>query len=86
MHQNDLGMSKLDDVNDKLLVNYNSSYHSNPYIHENNENHNDENFLQPSIGSGGEISMEVNKKYLSFSSEQVLCMCEALQQQNNIDK
>lgn len=86
MHLNDLGMSKLDDVNDKLLGNYGSSYHSNSYVHENNENLNDENFLQPSIGSGGEISMEVNKKYLSFTSEQVLCMCEALQQQNNIDK
>lgn len=30
--------------------------------------------------------MEVNKKYLSFSSEQVLCMCEALQQKNDIEK
>lgn len=54
--------------------------------HENNENQNDENFLQQSIGAGGEISMEVNKKYFSFSSEQVLCMCEALQQKNDIEK
>lgn len=54
--------------------------------HENNENQNDENFLQPTIGSGGEISMEVNKKYFNFSQEQVLCMCEALQQKNDIDK
>lgn len=56
-------------------------FHSN---HENSEN--DENFLQSTIGSGGEISMEVNKKCLNFSPEQVLCMCEALQQKNDIDK
>lgn len=57
-------------------------------MHENNENQNqnDENFLQPTIGSGGEICMEVNKKYMNFTTEQVLCMCEALQQKNDIEK
>lgn len=79
-HENiNLGVSKGKiDPNDGY-----NSYHS---LHENNENQNDENYLQPSIGSGGEINMEVNKKYLSFSPEQVLCMCEALQQKNDIDK
>ena len=53
---------------------------------ENDENQNDENFLQQSIGAGGEINLEVNKKFLSFSPEQVLCMCEALQQKDDIEK
>lgn len=60
-----------------------NSYHS---IHENNENQNDENFLQPTIGAGGEINMEINKKCMIFSPDQVLCMCEALQQKNDIEK
>lgn len=30
--------------------------------------------------------MEINKKILIFSPEQVLCMCEALQQKNDIEK
>jgi homeobox protein SIX4 len=30
--------------------------------------------------------MEVNKKYFSFTPDQVQCMCEALQQKNDIDK
>jgi hypothetical protein len=38
---------------------------------ENNENHNDENYLQQI--NNGEISMEVDKKYMSFSAEQVQC-------------
>lgn len=70
----------------KTKIDPNDSYSSYNSHHENNENQNDENFLQPSLGSGGEINMEVNKKYLSFSSEQVLCMCEALQQKNDIEK
>lgn len=61
-------------------------YHTFHSFNENNENQNDENFLQPTLGSGGEINMEVNKKYLCFSPEQVQCMCEALQQKNDIDK
>src|SRR5690349_11244555 len=43
-------------------------------LHENNENQNGENFLQSSIGSGGEICLEVNKKYMNFSPDQILCM------------
>lgn len=38
---------------------------------ENDENQNDENYLQPS--NGAEINMEVNKKYFSFTAEQVQC-------------
>lgn len=30
--------------------------------------------------------MEINKKIFRFSPEQVLCMCEALQQKNDIEK
>lgn len=70
----------------KRKLDPNDSYSSYNSHHENNENQNDENFLQPSLGAGGEINMEVNKKYLSFSTEQVLCMCEALQQKNDIEK
>ena len=39
--------------------------------HENEENQNEENYLQPS--NNAEISMEVNKKYFSFTAEQVQC-------------
>lgn len=70
----------------KNKLDQNDTYNLFHSDHENNENQNDENFLQPTIGSGGEISMEVNKKYFNFSQEQVLCMCEALQQKNDIDK
>lgn len=33
-----------------------------------------------------EISLEINKKYYAFTAEQVQCMCEALQQKNDIEK
>lgn len=60
------------------LANFKSNsldiHHSYNSQNENNENHNDGNFLQASIGAGGEINMEVNKKFLSFSPEHVLCM------------
>lgn len=39
--------------------------------HENEENQNDENYLQPS--NGNEITMEINKKYFTFNDEQVQC-------------
>ncbi|KAL7010883.1 hypothetical protein ACKWTF_013993 [Chironomus riparius] len=53
---------------------YGQSYKSH---HENNENY---------MPASMEISLEINKKYFSFTSEQVQCMCEALQQKNDIEK
>lgn len=53
------------------------TYSYEPQIGENNENHNDENYMQQ---ISGEINMEVDKKYMSFSAEQVQCICEALLQ------
>lgn len=70
----------------KAKIDSTSNYNHFSSFNENNENHNDENFLQPSIGNGGEINMEVNKKYLTFTPDQVQCMCEALQQKNDIEK
>lgn len=72
--------------NQKSKIDANDSFNVYHSLNENNENQNDENFLQPSIGSGGEICIEVNKKYMNFTADQVLCMCEALQQKNDIEK
>lgn len=58
-------------IKDSSLNNSYSVYNSH---HENDENQNDENYLQPS--SNAEISMEVNKKYFSFTAEQVQCELE----------
>lgn len=49
-------------------LNYSSVF--NPH-HENEENQNDENYLQQSNNT--EINMEVNKKYFSFTADQVQC-------------
>lgn len=49
----------------------NMNYNAFSSHHENDENLNDENYLQSS--NGAEINMEVNKKYFSFTAEQVQC-------------
>lgn len=43
---------------------------------------NSENFLS----SSNEIAMEIDRKFYTFSADQVQCMCEALQQKNDIEK
>lgn len=43
---------------------------------------NSENFLSAS----NEISMEIDRKFITFSPDQITCMAEALQQKNDIEK
>lgn len=46
------------------------SFHYDSQSRENNENHNDENYMHH---MNGEINMEVDKKSMTFSTEQVQC-------------
>jgi homeobox protein SIX4 len=57
----------------------NDDYNSWKHHSENNEN---ENFLS----SSNDINIEVNKKFFSFTPDQVECMAQALQQKNDVEK
>lgn len=50
------------------------SFHFDLQSRENNENHNDENYMHHQMN--GEIIMEVDKKSMTFSTEQVQCECD----------
>lgn len=43
---------------------------------------NSENFLS----SSNEIAIEIDRKFYNFSADQVQCMCEALQQKNDLER
>lgn len=62
-------------------INNNNSFNLHQ---ENNENLNNENFLGGEMNM--EINLEVNKRFFSFSPDQISCMSEALQQKNDIEK
>lgn len=47
------------------------SFHFDSQSRENNENHNDENYMHHQMS--GEVIMEVDKKSMTFSTEQVQC-------------
>lgn len=58
----------------------NNSYMHSPMTHPLNS------ITPPNVLSSSDLDNTSSRRYLSFSPDQVQCMCEALQQKGDIDK